>query len=110
MLDSIKRVSCSWEFVQDSSTQDISKTVRNPPLFLFATLDRCRADPPQLVDEEKQAKVAAMSQKFLEYSPNMKGMVNVEESVNDVLKVIREATMEKNGGRLVSHFGNRQWL
>lgn len=51
-----------------------------------------------------------MVQKFLEYQPNLTGMSKPEDAASDVLKVIEEATLEKNGGRIVSHFGNKQWL
>lgn len=51
-----------------------------------------------------------MFQKFLKYQPNFTGMSKPEDSASDVLKVIEGATMEKNGGRMVSHFGNKQWL
>ena len=51
-----------------------------------------------------------MFQKFLKYQPNFAGMSKPEDAASDVLKVIEEATLEKNGGRSVSHFGNRQWI
>jgi hypothetical protein len=62
------------------------------------------------VTPEDQTKLALLGQKFAEYSPNMKGMAKVEESVYDVLKVISAAEMASNGGRTVSHFGTKQWL
>jgi hypothetical protein len=51
-----------------------------------------------------------MIQKFTEYAPDFKGPAQPEDAVRDVLKVIQNATMETNGGRVVSHFGNKQWL
>lgn len=51
-----------------------------------------------------------MGGKFLAIAPHMKGMATPDEAVNLVMKVIDNATMEENGGRLVSKFGNREWL
>ncbi len=52
----------------------------------------------------------AMGGKFAVYAPNFKGWATPEEAARDVLKVVQNATMEANGGKVVSHFGNKQWL
>lgn len=62
------------------------------------------------VSPGKMPRLGAMVQKFTEYAPNFKGPVEPKDAVRDVLKVIANATMEFNGGHVVSHFGNRQWL
>ena len=52
----------------------------------------------------------AMGGKFAAYAPHYKGMATPNDAARDVLNVIHEATLEANGGKLVSHFGNKQWL
>lgn len=52
----------------------------------------------------------AMSAKFAAYAPDFKGPVAPEEAVRDVLNVIENATMEANGGKIVSHLGTQQYL
>jgi len=52
----------------------------------------------------------AMGGKFVAYAPHHKGMATTEQATRDVLSVIHNATLEANGGNLVSHFGNKQWL
>lgn len=47
---------------------------------------------------------------FQAYAPTFKGSISPEQSVDMVLKVIDEATVEKSGGSFVSHYGNKQWL
>lgn len=47
---------------------------------------------------------------FKEYAPTFEGPITPHKSVEMVLKVIDEATLEKNGGGFVSHYGNKQWL
>lgn len=52
-----------------------------------------------------------MGGKFAAYAPHLKEMAsNPADAARDVLNVIRNATLEANGGQLVSHFGNKQWL
>ena len=51
-----------------------------------------------------------MGGKFASYAPHVKGMATPDDAARDVLSVIHKATMEANGGKLVSHFGNKQWL
>ncbi|TVY84580.1 putative oxidoreductase [Lachnellula suecica] len=63
----------------------------------------------QLTPKETQ-KLMAMGGKFAAYAPGFKGASTPDEAVVDVLNVIHGATLEKNGGQVVSHFGNRQWL
>lgn len=42
--------------------------------------------------------------------PDFKGPAAPEECVKAVLDVIDKATIEKNGGKMVSHLGNTTWL
>lgn len=46
----------------------------------------------------------------MKYAPHFGGPDSVETSVNNVLSVVDKATIENNGGKVVSHFGNKQWL
>ncbi|KAI5863713.1 NAD(P)-binding protein [Durotheca rogersii] len=67
-------------------------------------------DVTQMTDEQRQS-FGAMAAKFATYAPNFKGGITTEESVNLVLKVINNASVERgDGGSFVSQFGNRQWL
>ena len=52
----------------------------------------------------------AMGALFQQYAPDFKGPITTEQSVEMCLKVIEDATVEKDGGAFVSHFGNKQWL
>ena len=52
----------------------------------------------------------AMGGKFAEYAPHNKGWAAPGDAARDVLNVIQKATLEANGGQLVSHFGNKQWI
>ena len=56
------------------------------------------------------ADVEAMKAAFKEYSPTFDGPITPKNSVDMVLKVIENATVEKYGGEFVSHYGNKQWL
>lgn len=62
------------------------------------------------VTEEQMQKQAKMGEKFVQYTPDFKGPITPEESVNLMLDVINNATIEKNGGDAISQFGNKQWL
>jgi len=62
------------------------------------------------VTEKGMQGLVAMSGKFAAYAPHFKGPSSPDEAVRDVLSVIENATMEANGGKLVSHFGNQQYL
>jgi len=52
----------------------------------------------------------AMGALFQAYAPDFKGPISPERSVEMCLEVIGRATVEKDGGGFVSHFGNKQWL
>ncbi|RFU80103.1 short chain dehydrogenase [Trichoderma arundinaceum] len=52
----------------------------------------------------------AMGAAFQKYQPNFTGPAQPSEAVADVLKVVHNATVEKDAGAFVSHFGNQQWL
>lgn len=62
------------------------------------------------VTPDNLQKLMAMSGKFVAYAPHFRGMATTDEAACDVLSVIHKATMEANGGKLVSHLGNKQWL
>ena len=62
------------------------------------------------VSEENLKKLGGMAAKFAKYAPHMTGLTTVEDSVHDVMNVVEHATIETNGGLMVSHFGNKQWL
>jgi len=47
---------------------------------------------------------------FMAYAPHFRGPITPEESVTKVMEVVEKATVEKDGGAFVSHFGNKQWL
>ncbi|KAE9378252.1 putative short chain dehydrogenase [Stipitochalara longipes BDJ] len=63
-----------------------------------------------VVTEKDMQGLVAMSGKFAAYAPDFKGPASPDEAVRDVLSVIENATLEANGGKLVSHFGNQQYL
>lgn len=63
-----------------------------------------------ITDAETGAKAMRMMQLFLQYAPNFKGPTTPDEAVTQLLDVVEKATFERNGGKLVSHFGNDQWL
>lgn len=65
---------------------------------------------PDLADPETAAKAMRMMQLFMEYAPHFKGPSSPEQAVGQILDVVEKATFERNGGVLVSHFGNDQWL
>jgi hypothetical protein len=46
---------------------------------------------------------------FAEYAPHSRKFTP-EESIDHVLKVAHDATIEKYGGAAVSHKGDDQWL
>lgn len=55
-------------------------------------------------------RLMALGGKFAAYAPDFRGPSMPSEAARDVLKVVQDATMEANGGQLVSHFGNKQWV
>jgi hypothetical protein len=65
---------------------------------------------PSEVTPDQEAKIDFMFQKFIKYAPHFTGPAPVEDAVKDVLQVVDKATIETNGGILVSHFGNKQFL
>ncbi|RAO66492.1 uncharacterized protein BHQ10_002504 [Talaromyces amestolkiae] len=56
---------------------------------------------------EEEAKAGVMFQKFMKYAPHFTGPAPVDDAVKDVLQVVENATIETNGGTLVSHFVSR---
>lgn len=62
------------------------------------------------MNEEQLKNVQAMGAKFLQYAPHFTGPIEPRDSIKAMLSVIDNATVEKDGGKAVSHFGNRQWL
>jgi hypothetical protein len=62
------------------------------------------------VTEEAMQKQGKMMGKFMQYAPDFKGPITTEESINLMLDVINNATIEKNGGDAISQYGNKQWL
>jgi hypothetical protein len=63
------------------------------------------------VSEDDQKGAAAMGEKFLRYAPHFTGPITVEESVDAVLKVMENASLEKgDAGAFLSHTGNKSWL
>lgn len=52
----------------------------------------------------------AIGGKFMTYAPDFKGFATPTDAARDVLDVVQKATMEANGGQLVSHFGNKKWI
>jgi hypothetical protein len=47
---------------------------------------------------------------FKDYAPEFTGPIEPKQSVEMVLSVVDKATVEKDGGGFVSHYGNKQWL
>jgi hypothetical protein len=47
---------------------------------------------------------------FKAYAPDFEGPISPQTSVDMVLKVVEEASVEKSGGSFVSHYGNKKWL
>lgn len=75
----------------------------------------CRADRRAFsidltpdIAEGVQSLMTAITQ----YEPNFAGPLTPEKSVEMVLEVVEAATIEKNGGKMVSHFVDRpdRWL
>lgn len=64
----------------------------------------------QLTEVELKG-LQSMVTKFQKAAPDWKGALTPEESVKAVLSVIYESSVEKgDGGSLVSHHGNQEWL
>lgn len=61
--------------------------------------------------EEQKEGARKMVANFAEYAPGFKGPITPEESVNKVMGVINNASVEKgDGGAFISHLGSKQWL
>lgn len=60
--------------------------------------------------EKQMNNLMAMGGAFQKYQPNFTGPVQPSEAVMDMLKALHNATVEKDAGAFVSHFGNQQWL
>ena len=56
-----------------------------------------------VVTPEMVPRVMAMGGKLASYAPELKGASVPLDAVHDLLNVIDNATMEANGGRLVSY-------
>jgi hypothetical protein len=73
-------------------------------LFIFVDVD-------YFVDSEEELEgFKQMVGLFKDYAPHFTGPISPEESVEMVLSVIDKATVDKDGGAFVSHYGNKQWL
>lgn len=48
--------------------------------------------------------------KFQTYAPHFERPLTVEESVNACIDVVDNATIERDGGQMVSHLGSKRWL
>ncbi|KAI0440291.1 NAD(P)-binding protein [Xylaria telfairii] len=60
---------------------------------------------------EQQTNMNIMMESYMRYSPSFKGPITPTESIEAVLSVIENASIEKgDGGRFLSHFGNKKWL
>ncbi|KAL4874392.1 NAD(P)-binding protein [Aspergillus karnatakaensis] len=61
--------------------------------------------------EEQQKAMQPMFEAFAKYAPpTFKGPRQPEDSVRDVLRVIEQSTVEKDGATFVSHRGDNMWL
>ncbi|KAF3074082.1 hypothetical protein CFAM422_003842 [Trichoderma lentiforme] len=78
--------------------------------ILFLAVCPGTVDTGHLVNpnEKQQNNLMAMGAAFQKYQPNFTGPVRPSEAVTDVLKVVHNATIEKDAGGFVSHFGNQQ--
>ncbi|KAI0467410.1 hypothetical protein F4859DRAFT_525325 [Xylaria cf. heliscus] len=60
---------------------------------------------------EQQTKMNVMMESYIRYSSSFKGPITPTESIEAVLSVVENASIEKgDGGRFLSHFGNKKWL
>ncbi|KAI3324038.1 NAD(P)-binding protein [Xylariaceae sp. AK1471] len=66
---------------------------------------------PETMSPEDIEGLQGMLAVFLEYAPHFKGPVTPEVAVRQTIKVYEDASIEKGfGGKMVSQFGNKQWL
>jgi len=80
-------------------------------LFLvpFLFLEKGNADFNPDTDEQIEG-AKQMISAFKVYAPDFEGPISPQTSVDMVLKVVDEASVEESGGSFVSHYGNKQWL
>jgi NAD(P)-dependent dehydrogenase (short-subunit alcohol dehydrogenase family) len=111
--------------VENGSIYTISKAASNAAVAKFDAQYRKEgilflSISPGLVDTDANATPASpeelkaqesMVRAFVEYAPDFKGPISVDESNKAVLSVIENASIEKgSGGAFISHKGNKQWL
>lgn len=52
-----------------------------------------------------------MMTQFADYAPGFKGPITPQESVEQILRVVDNATIERgDSGSFVSHLGTKRWL
>ncbi|KAI1805609.1 NAD(P)-binding protein [Daldinia bambusicola] len=70
------------------------------------------ANAPPITTEKEQKKAQEMYASFAKYAPHFKGPITPKESVEKVMGVIYDSSLEKgDGGAFVSHLGRGQpWL
>ncbi|KAI1468316.1 NAD(P)-binding protein [Daldinia caldariorum] len=70
------------------------------------------ANTPPITTEREQKKAQQMYASFAQYAPHFKGPITPKESVEKVLGVIYDSSLEKgDGGAFVSHLGRGQpWI
>lgn len=55
--------------------------------------------------------IKAMFAQFQQYAPDFTGPITPKQSVEMVMRVIEEKSVEAgDGGTFISHKGNKQWL
>jgi hypothetical protein len=65
----------------------------------------------RLIDSDEELEgFKQMVESFKDYAPEFTGPISPQKSVEMVLSVVDNATVEKDGGAFVSHYGNKQWL
>ncbi|UJO17871.1 Muconate cycloisomerase 1 [Fulvia fulva] len=60
--------------------------------------------------EEELKGMQAMGAKFATYTPDFSGPITVGESVGDMAKLLKRATVDEFGGGFVSQKGDKKWL
>ncbi|KAL9028868.1 MAG: hypothetical protein Q9196_002822 [Gyalolechia fulgens] len=66
---------------------------------------------PDPSDEEAMKGMMALGAKFAAYAPHFTAPIQRDESARQVLKLLKNASLEKgDGGSFISHLGNKQWL
>ena len=66
----------------------------------------------EMDDEEATQALQALGAAFMKVKPDWNGQpITPEESVSMIAEVVKNATIEKEGGAMVSHHGNQtDWL